>query len=59
MYAVSRRLLAERHQALLYDVPLGLGEGSATGQAVDGVEHGVDHNGAVVSAGKQRRTFGE
>lgn len=51
--------LAQGHQTLFNDVPLGLGEGSSTRQPVDGVQHGVDHYGPVVTAGKERRTFGD
>lgn len=51
--------LAQSHQTLFNDVPLGLGEGSSTRQPVDGVQHGVDHYGPVVTAGKERRTFGD
>ena len=57
--SAGRSLLAEGHEALLNDVPLGLGEGPATGQPVDGVEHGVNHDGSVVAAGEQRRTLGD
>lgn len=46
-------------QALLYRVPLGLGEAAAFGQAVDGVQQGVDERGEGLRPRKQRRTFGE
>jgi len=51
--------LAEGHKALLDDVSLGLGEGAPAGQPVDGVQHGVDHDGAVIAAGEQRRALGD
>lgn len=51
--------LAKRHQALLNDVPLSLSKGSATGQTIDGVEHRVNHDGAVVRASEQWGTLGE
>lgn len=46
-------------QTLLYRVPLGLGEAAAFGQAVDGVQQGVDERGEGLRPRKQRRTFGE
>ena len=57
--SAGRSLLAEGHEALLNDVSLGLGEGTAAGQPVDGVEHGVDHDGSVVAAGEQRGALGD
>ena len=52
-------LLAQRHEALFDDVPLGLGEGSAAGQPVDGVQHGVDHDGPVFGTGEERGALGD
>lgn len=51
--------LADRQQALLDGVPLGLGERAALGQAVDGVQGGVDQRGVVLGAGKERGAAGE
>lgn len=51
--------LAQGHEALLDDVSLGLGEGPPTRQPVDGVQHGVDHYGPVVAAGKEGGAFGD
>lgn len=50
---------AESHEALLDDVALGLGEGAAAGEAVDGVQHGVHHDGAVLGAGEERGALGD
>lgn len=49
--------LAEGHETLLYNIPLSLGKGSATRQAINCVEHGVDHDGPVVCSSKQWSTL--
>lgn len=51
--------LAQSHEALLNDVSLGLCEGSPTRQPIDGVQHGVDHYGSVVTASKKWGTLGD
>ena len=57
---LPEHLLAEGHEALLNDVPLGFGERAPPREPVDGVQHGVDHNGPVVrGAGKQGCAFGD
>lgn len=51
--------LAQSHEALFNDVSLSLRESTSTGQAVDGVQHGVNHNSSVVTPGKEWGTFGD
>lgn len=51
--------LADGQQALLYGIPLGLGEDAALGEAVDGVQGGVDEGGVVLGAGEQGGAAGE
>lgn len=51
--------LANSQQALLDGVSLGLGERTAFGEAVDGVQSGVDEGGIVLGAGKERGAAGE
>ena len=51
--------LAQSHETFLNDISLGLSEGSSAGQPVDGVQHRVDHDGPVVSAGEQKGTLGD
>lgn len=46
-------------QTLLYGIPLGLGEAAAFGQAVDGVEEGVNQWSKRLCPRKQRRTFSQ
>lgn len=52
-------LPAQTHETLLNDVPLRLGERTATRQPVDGVQHGVNHDGPVVRAGEERGALGD
>lgn len=52
-------LLADSQQALLYSVSLSLGERAALGEAVDGVQSGVDEGGVVLGAGEERGTSGQ
>lgn len=51
--------LAQSHEALFNNVSLGFCEGSSTRQSVDGVQHGVNHNGSMVTASKERGTLGD
>lgn len=51
--------LADSQQALLYSISLGLGERTALGEAVDGVQSGVDEGGVVLGASKERGAAGE
>lgn len=50
---------AERHEAVLDDVALRLGERAAAGQAVHGVKHGIHHDGAVLGSREERRALGD
>lgn len=50
---------AERHETVLDDIALCLGEGAATGQAVHGVQHGVHHDGSVLGAREEGRALGD
>ncbi len=54
-----RSLLADRQQALLYGISLGLGERATLGEAVDGVQGGVDEGGVVLGAGKEGGAAGQ
>ena len=51
--------LADGQQALLYSISLSLGERAALGEAVDGVQGGVDEAGVVLGASKERGAAGE
>lgn len=51
--------LDQGHEAVLDDITLSLGKCASTGQAVDGVQHGVNHDGPMVSTRKQRSTLGQ
>lgn len=52
-------LLADGKEAFLNGVALGLGEGAAFGQPVDGMQRGVDERGVVFRAGKLGSTAGQ
>lgn len=52
----SQDLLADRQQALLDGVSLGLGQRAAFGQPVDGLQRGVDQLCVVLGAGEQSGT---
>lgn len=58
-FSVRLNLLAQSHEALFNNVPLGLCEGSSTRQTVDCVQHGVDHYGSMVTASKEWGTLGD
>lgn len=51
--------LDQGHEAVLDDITLSFGQRTATGQSVDGVQHGVNHDGTVVSTRKQRSALGQ
>lgn len=57
--APSPAALAQRHEAVLDDVALRLGERAAAGQAVHRVKHGVHHDGAVLRSREERRALGD
>ena len=59
MESSSCSSLADGQQTLLDGVSLGLGERAALGEAVDGVEGGVEEAGVVLRAGEERGTAGE
>lgn len=50
--------LAQSHEALFYDVSLGLRESSSTRQPIDCVQHGVNHYSSVVTASKEWGALG-
>lgn len=50
---------AQRHETLLDDVSLSFSERSSSREPVDGVQHGVDHDSAVISTSNQRSTFSD
>lgn len=52
-------LLANRQQALLYRISLRLRQRATLGEAVDGVQSGVDEGGVVLGAGEERGAAGE
>lgn len=56
---MKRFILAQSHKAFLNDVSLGLREGSSARQPVDCVQHGINHNGAVIAASEERGAFGD
>lgn len=56
---LESRRPAQRHEAVLDDVSLCLSERAAAGQAVNGVKHGVHHDGTVLSTRKEWRTLGD
>ncbi len=51
--------LADGQQTLLDGVSLGFGERAALGQAVDGVERGVDERGVMLCPGEVRSAAGQ
>lgn len=52
-------LLADSQQAFLDSISLGFGERAALGEAVDGVQGGVDEGGVVLGAGEERGAAGQ
>lgn len=52
-------LLADSQQAFFYSISLGFGERAALGEAVDGVQSGVDKGGVVLGAGEERGAAGQ
>lgn len=52
-------LLADGQQTLLDSVSLGLGQRAAFGEAIDGLQRGVDQLRVVLSAGEQCRAAGQ
>lgn len=52
-------LLADSQQAFLYSIPLRLGERKTFGEAVDGVQCGVDEGGVVLGPSEERGATGE